>query len=58
MFLIKGLTFEELVLGEDVNITTLRAVANSDTVPQIFIDGEHIGGSEKLSEYFRDHQLS
>lgn len=54
----KGLTFEELVLGEDVNITTLRAVANSDTVPQIFIDGEHIGGSEKLSEYFRDHQLS
>ena len=47
----KGLKFEELVLGEDINITTLRAVAHSDTVPQIFIDGKHIGGSEDLSEY-------
>jgi glutaredoxin len=25
------------------------------TVPQIFIDGKHIGGYEELKEYFNDH---
>jgi len=47
----KGLKFEELVLGEEYNLTTLRAVAQSDTVPQIFVDGKHIGDSEALSAY-------
>ena len=48
----KNLRFEEVVLGRDVSSTTLKAVSGRSTVPQIFIDGQHIGGSEELTEYF------
>jgi glutaredoxin-like protein len=46
-----GLEFSELVLNRDFRGTTLRAVAGSETVPQVFIDGAHIGGSENLSDW-------
>jgi glutaredoxin-like protein len=49
----KGLRFEELTVGEDVTIDMFRAITNSDTVPQVFIDGKNIGGSEDLSAYFK-----
>jgi len=48
----QGLQFEELTVGEDVNISTFRGITNADTVPQIFIDGKHIGDSEALDNYF------
>jgi len=43
-----GIDFEELVLNRDYSESTIRAVSGSATVPLIFIDGEHIGGSEEL----------
>jgi glutaredoxin-like protein len=43
-----GMRFEELVLNRDYTDQTLRAVANSTSVPQIFIDGQKIGGSDDL----------
>ena len=46
-----GISFEELVLNRDFSESTLRAVAGAPTVPQIFINGEHIGGSEALEDY-------
>ncbi|MCW8906005.1 MAG: redoxin family protein, partial [Sedimenticola sp.] len=46
-----GLQFEELVLNRDYTEATLRAVAGQSTVPQVFINGEHIGGSEALEAY-------
>lgn len=48
----KGLSYEEITVGDTVNTTGLRAVANADTVPQIFIDGKLIGGSDDLDAYF------
>jgi len=48
----KGLQFEKLTLGEEITLTGFRAIANSDAVPQIFINGQHIGGSEELSAHF------
>lgn len=48
----KNLRFEEVVLGKDISSTTLKAVSGRSTVPQIFIDGQHIGGSEELITYF------
>ncbi|MFT5759205.1 MAG: glutaredoxin-like protein [Alteromonadaceae bacterium] len=48
----QGLQFEQLTLGEDITLTGFRAITNSDTVPQVFINGQHIGGSDKLSEHF------
>ncbi|HEY9626616.1 MAG TPA: glutathione peroxidase [Coleofasciculaceae cyanobacterium] len=48
----KGLAYEEIVLGRDATLRSLRAITGATTVPQVFIDGELIGGSEDLSNYF------
>ena len=47
-----GLTFEELTLGNEISIAAMRAITNADTVPQVFIDGKHIGGADDLTQYF------
>ncbi|WP_295385854.1 glutathione peroxidase [uncultured Thiodictyon sp.] len=46
-----GIVFEELVLNRDYTDQTLRAVAKASSVPQVFINGEHIGGSDKVAEW-------
>lgn len=46
-----GLEYEEIVLGKDATLRSLRAVTGATTVPQVFIDGKHIGGSEELAAY-------
>ncbi len=46
-----GIQFDELVLNRDYSEVTLRAVAGASMVPQVFINGEHIGGSDELEEY-------
>ena len=43
-----GVDFEELVLNRDYTDRTLRAVAASETFPQIFINGVHIGGANEF----------
>ncbi len=48
----KGLAYEEIVLGSDASITGLRAISGRETVPQVFIGGKHIGGSDDLEAYF------
>ncbi|GAL05846.1 peroxiredoxin family protein/glutaredoxin [Photobacterium aphoticum] len=47
----KGLQYEEVVLGKDATTVSLRAVSGRSTVPQVFIGGKHIGGSEELEAY-------
>mgnify|MGYP003512181126 CR=1 FL=1 len=47
----KGIAFDELILNKDYRNVTLRAVAGQDSVPQIFINGQHIGGSDKLEAW-------
>ncbi len=46
-----GIEFDELVLNRDFRESTIRAVSGRVTVPQVFINGEHIGGSEELEAY-------
>ncbi len=48
----KGLVFDEIVLGIDASLTSLKAITGADTVPQVYIGGERIGGSEELASYF------
>lgn len=48
----KGLDYEVVTLGKDVTTRSLRAAAGATTVPQVFIDGKLIGGSEELAAYF------
>lgn len=44
----KGMNYEEVVLGKDASFSSLKAVSGRETAPQIFIDGEHIGGCDDL----------
>lgn len=46
-----GIEFEELVLNKDYTDRTLRAVSTRTTYPQVFINGQHIGGSDDLEEW-------
>jgi glutaredoxin-like protein len=49
----KGLKYEEIVLGEDITTSSLKAVAGATSVPQVYINGTHIGGSEELLAYLK-----
>jgi len=51
-----GIEFEELVLNRDFHESTIRAISGEATVPQVFINGERIGGSEALAHYFAQQQ--
>jgi glutaredoxin-like protein len=46
-----GLAYEEILLGKDASITSLRAMSGKETVPQVFIGGKYIGGSDELASY-------
>lgn len=49
----KGIQFEERILGFGWNREQLfEAVPNVRTVPQIFLDGQHIGGYDDLVKHF------
>ncbi len=46
----KGAEYEETdVMMDDKKRTEMRARANRTTVPQIFINGQHVGGSDDLA---------
>ncbi|QEP44151.1 glutathione peroxidase [Ectothiorhodospiraceae bacterium BW-2] len=47
----RGKDFEEIVLGSDTSERAVRAITARNTVPQIFINGQHIGGSDDLANY-------
>ncbi|AAP95617.1 glutathione peroxidase [[Haemophilus] ducreyi] len=48
----KGYAFEEIVLGRDASTISVRAITGKTAVPQVFIGGKHIGGSDELTAYF------
>ena len=52
-----GIAFEELVLNRDYTDMTLRAVADATTYPQVFVNGEHVGGSDELEIWLNDREL-
>jgi glutaredoxin 3 len=46
----RGLAFEEIDIGADqIRAQEMIERSGQRTVPQIFIDGEHIGGFDELS---------
>ncbi|MEM0954254.1 MAG: glutathione peroxidase [Pseudomonadota bacterium] len=46
-----GVDFDELELLRDYPHRALRALSGGDTYPQVFINGEHIGGSDDLEAW-------
>ncbi len=52
-----GYNFEEVVLGANgVSYQTLRAVTGRDTAPQVYIDGEHVGGADDLEAWLESRK--
>ena len=51
---IKGIPFEEIVLGKDATSISVKAISGNSTVPQVFFDGVNIGGSDDLEKYLQD----
>ena len=46
----KGAAYEEMdVMMDDKKRTEMRERARRSTVPQIFINGQHVGGSDELA---------
>ncbi|MBW8192170.1 glutathione peroxidase [Neiella marina] len=46
-----SIRYEEVILGTDATSVSLKAITGRSTVPQVFINGKHIGGSEELDIY-------
>jgi len=54
----KGVAYEEMDVMEDgPKRTEMRTRSKRSTVPQIFINGRHIGGSDELAELERAGKL-
>jgi len=54
----KGAAYEEMdVMMDDKKRTEMRERAKRTTVPQIFINGQHIGGSDELAALERAGKL-
>ncbi|MEB3293686.1 MAG: glutathione peroxidase [Synechococcales bacterium] len=49
----KDMSYEEVYVGEAISTFALKAATGALTVPQVFIDGALIGGSEQLAAYFQ-----
>ena len=44
----RGRAYEEIELSEGITTSSLRAITGRDTVPQVFVDGKHVGGADEL----------
>jgi len=53
-----SIEFEELELNKDYTDRSLRAIAGTTTVPQIFINGDYIGGADVLEQWISSKQAA
>jgi glutaredoxin-like protein len=53
-----GIEFEELLLGPDFSDQSLRAFSEEHTYPQVFVDGQRIGGSGALQQWLEQRQAT
>lgn len=50
----KGISFEEVQLGTNgLSYSTLAAISGQLTAPQVFVDGERIGGADELEAFLQ-----
>ena len=56
----KGISYKEIFIGDDTNKMEemIKKSNGMRTVPQIFIDGQHIGGSDQLHALEREGKLN
>jgi len=49
----QGLDYAEIALPSKTRSKVVGAIANRGTVPQVFINGEHIGGADELEVWIK-----
>ncbi len=56
----KGVAFKEIYIGDDSNKMSemVKKSNGMKTVPQIFIDGKHIGGNQELQVLEKEGKLN
>ena len=56
----KGISYKEIFIGDDTNKMEemIKKSNGMRTVPQIFIDGQHIGGNDQLQALEREGKLN
>jgi len=56
----KGISYKEIFIGDDTNKMEemIKKSNGMKTVPQIFIDGQHIGGNDKLQALENEGKLN
>ena len=54
----RGLDFEEVVLGKGLSRRAVRGIAGVDSFPQVFVNGEYIGGSVELEQWLREKKAA
>jgi len=47
------MSYDEIIIGADAKMTSVKAISGSDKVPQVFINGQRIGGSDELADYLK-----
>ncbi len=45
--------FEEIELNKSITVRAVRAATGSDTVPQLFVNGQYLGNSEAVAKHFK-----
>lgn len=53
-----GMEYEEISVGGQVSLRAVRAASGSDTVPQVWVDGVHIGDSDALAEWMQRREAA
>jgi glutaredoxin-like protein len=52
-----GLEYEEVKLGKNgLSLTTLKAMSGNVTTPQVFVDGQLIGGADELVNWLKSDE--
>ena len=56
----KGVSYKEIFIGDDTNKMEemIKKSNGMRTVPQIFVDGQHIGGNDKLQTLENEGKLN
>lgn len=49
----KGIPYNVIEVGRDIDQTSLRSLTGATSVPQVFIAGKLIGGADELTEYLK-----
>jgi glutathione-dependent peroxiredoxin len=47
----RGVPFEVIYIGNGITMSSVRAASGAAKVPQVFIDGKLIGGSDALKAF-------